>query len=159
MPILSPMTSPLYFQIPILLSLIVAAYSDYKTRIVSNKIIIFIVVFSIPIILQQTSWLFPILLCLLFLGMFYFSDQIEKINPKLFANPIGGADTKVFIPLLLGMSTNEIFIFFFLFSVSNIILIFKFWRSIPLFISILFGYFGIVTLSFLPIVIRIVFGE
>ena len=137
----------LFLQILIFLCLAVGAYQDYKTRIVSNKIIVVIAILSIPIIWNQTSFLIPILLCTLFLGLFYFT------------NSIGGADTKVFIPLLLGMSTNEIFIFFLFYTIANIVLIFKFWKGIPLFISILFGYFGVILLSFLPIVIRIVFAD
>jgi Flp pilus assembly protein protease CpaA len=121
------MLSPLYLQIPIFLFLLWGAYTDYKTRTVSNKIILGIIILSLPMIWNQTSWLIPILLCLLFLGLFYFTNQI------------GGADTKVFIPLMLGMSTNDIFIFFFLFSISNLFLMIKFWKGIPLFISILFG--------------------
>ena len=136
------MVSPLLFQIPIFLLLVVGAYRDYKTRIISNKIILGISLFSIPLILQNTNFLIPILLCLLFLGLFYFT------------NSIGGADTKVLIPLLLSMGTNSIFIFFFLFSISNIFLIFKFRNGIPLYISILFGYFGVVILSLLPFLIQ-----
>ena len=136
----------LFLQILIFLCLAVGAYQDYKTRIVSNKIIVVIAILSIPIIWNQTSFLIPILLCTLFLGLFYFT------------NSIGGADTKVFIPLLLGMGSNEIFIFFLLFSFANLILIFKFWKGIPLLISILFGYFGILLLSSLPILIHLAFG-
>src|SRR3972149_3860217 len=102
--------SLLPFQILIFLLLIVCAYKDLKTRIVSNRYILLISIVSIPIIWNQTNWLIPIILCTLFLGLFYFT------------NSIGGADTKVLIPLLLGMSTNQIFIFFLLFSVANIML-------------------------------------
>ena len=151
------MISPLIFQIPIFLLLFVGAYSDYKTRTVSNKIIVCIIIFSLPIIWNQTNWLIPILLCTLFLGLFYYSKKIEKISPLL-ANPIGGADTKVFIPLMLGMSTNEIFIFFLLFTIPNIYFLIRFWKGIPLFIPILFGYFGVILLSLLPILIHMTFG-
>lgn len=137
----------LILKILILLLLFVGAYTDYKTRTVSNKIIICILILSLPIIFEQTDWLIPILLVGLFLGLFYFTNQI------------GGADTKVLIVLLLGMSTNEIFIFFLLFTIPNIYFLIRFWKGIPLFIPILFGYFGIILLSILPIVIRIVFGE
>lgn len=140
------MFSPLFFQVPIFFLLLVAARQDYLTRKVSNDIIFYIAIFSLPLIWQQTNFLIPILICIMFLGLFYFTDSV------------GGADTKVFIPILLGMTTNDIFIFFFLFSVANIILIFGFRKGIPLFISILFGYFGVVLLSSLPIFIRIVFG-
>jgi len=138
--------SLLPFQILIFLLLIVCAYKDLKTRIVSNRYILLISIVSIPIIWNQTNWLIPIILCTLFLGLFYFT------------NSIGGADTKVLIPLLLGMSTNQIFIFFLLFSVANLILIFKYWKGIPLFISILFGYFGIILISSLSILIHLWFG-
>lgn len=140
------MISLVLFQILIFLLLIIGAYWDYKTRTVSNKIILGIAILSIPIIFNQTSFFIPIVICTLFLGLFYFT------------NSIGGADTKVFIPLLLGMSTNEIFIFFLLFSVANLIWIFKFWKGIPLFISILFGYSGVILLSLLPILIHMTFG-
>jgi Flp pilus assembly protein protease CpaA len=147
----------LYFQVPVFFLLLVAARQDYLTRTVSNDVIIYISVFSLPLIFVQTNWMIPILLCLLFLILFYISD-LKILKGTFFEDSIGGADTKVFIPLLLQMTTNDIFIFFFLFSVSNIILIFRFWKGIPLFISILFGYFGVLLLSFLPIIIRIVFG-
>jgi prepilin peptidase CpaA len=138
---------PLFFQIPIFFLLLNGAIQDYRTRIVSNRLILLITIFSIPLLFLQESFLIPILLSILFLGLFYFTKWI------------GGADTKVLIILLLSMNTNEIFIFFFLFSISNIILIIRFFRSVPLIISILFGYLGIILLSFLPIVIRIIFGE
>ena len=145
------MISPLSFQIPIFFLLLWGAYQDYKTRTVSNEILVYITIFSLGIIsiqiINHTNFLIPVILCALFLFLFYFT------------NSIGGADTKVFIPLLLGMTTNGIFIFFFLFSVSNIILMFRFRKGIPLFISILSGYFGVILLSLLPIVIWIVFGE
>jgi Flp pilus assembly protein protease CpaA len=140
------MLSLLTFQIPIFLFLFVGAIQDYRTRIVSNKIIIGVAIFSLPLIFEQTNWLIPILLCGMFLGLFYFTNQI------------GGADTKVFIPLMLGMDTNSIFIFFLLFSVANLILLIKFWKGIPLFIPILFGYFGVLLLSALPILIHLQFG-
>jgi len=136
----------LFLQILIFLVLIVCAYQDYKTRTVSNRYVLIIAIFSVPIIWAQTNWLIPILLCTLFLGLFYFT------------NLLGGADTKVLIVLLLGMSTNSIFIFFLLFSVSNLILMIKFWKGIPLLISILFGYFGVLIISFLPILIHMTFG-
>jgi len=153
------MISFLYFQIPIFFLLLVAARQDYLYRKVSNDVIAYIAVFSLPIIINQTNWLIPILLCLLFLVLFYLPENIGKTDLSIVANSIGGADTKVFIPLLLGMTSNEIFIFFFLFSVANIILILRYWKGIPLFISILFGYIGIILLSFLPILIRITFGD
>jgi Flp pilus assembly protein protease CpaA len=137
----------LVFQILILLLLIVGAYNDYKTRTVSNKIILTIAIFSIPLIWNQSSFIIPFILCIMFLGLFYFT------------NKIGGADTKVFILLLLGMSTNSIFIFFLIFAVTYIISIFKFWERNPLFIPILFGYVGVILLSILPILIRIVYKE
>lgn len=140
------MLSLLFFQIPIFLFLLLGAYTDYKTRTVSNKIIIGIAIFSLPLIWVQTSFIIPILLCLLFLGLFYFTNQI------------GGADTKVFIPLMLGMDTNSIFIFFLLFSISNLFLLIKFWKRIPLFVSILFGYIGVILLSLLPFLIHMSFG-
>ncbi len=140
------MLLPLYFQISIFFCLLIGAYSDYKTRTVSNKIIICIAILSLPLIFEQTNWLVPILLVGLFLGLFYFT------------NSIGGADTKVLIPLILGMSSNDIFIFFLLFSVSNLFLLIKFWKGIPLFISILFGYIGVIFLSLLPILIHMRFG-
>lgn len=150
------MLSPLYFQIPIFFLLMIGAYQDYKTRTISNKIIFAIAIFSLPLIVTNKSFLLPVGICILFLVLFYFSDKIEKINTKLFTNPIGGADTKVFIPLLLQMSTYDIFIFFFLFAVANTFVIFKFKRDIPMFIPILFGYFGLVAISLLQIVIRII---
>ena len=136
----------LFLQILIFLVLIACAYQDYKTRTVSNRYVLIIAILSIPIIWSQTNWLIPILLSGMFLGLFYFTNQI------------GGADTKVLIVLLLGMSTNSIFIFFLLFSVSNLILMIKFWKGIPLLISILFGYFGVLIISFLPILIHMTFG-
>ncbi len=145
------MISPLLFQIPIFFLLLWGAYQDYKTRTVSNELLFYIGYFSIGIIsiqiINHTNFLIPIILCLLFLFLFYFT------------NSIGGADTKVLILLLLGMTPNDIFIFFFLFSITNIILLFKFRKGIPLFISILSGYFGVILLSLLPIVVWIVFGE
>lgn len=153
------MLSPLLFQIPIFLFLIAGAYQDYKTRTVSNKIILGIAIFSIPIIWNQTNFLIPILLCTLFLILFYLPEKIGNIDIKIFANSLGGADTKVFIPLLLGMSSNQLFIFFLLFSVANTIISFKFFKGIPLFISILFGYFGILLLSFLPMAILWVYSS
>lgn len=147
------MISLLIFKILILLLLFVGAYTDYKTRIVSNKIIVGIVILSLPIILEQTNWLIPILLVSLFLGMFYF--PFDKIG---LPNQIGGADTKVLIPLMLGMSTNEIFIFFLLFTIPNIYFLIRFWKGIPLFIPILFGYSGVILLSLLPILIHMTFG-
>lgn len=144
------MFSPLFFQIPIFFLLLVGSCQDLKYRKVSNDIIVYIAVFSFPLIIfpfNLTKFIIPIILCLLFLFLFYFT------------NSIGGADTKVFIPLLLTMTTNDIFIFFFLFSVANIILIFKFWKGIPLFISILFGYSGVILLSSLPILIYVTFGD
>jgi len=141
------MISPLLFQIPIFFLLILGAYKDYKTRIVSNKIILGIAIFSAPLILNQTNWLIPILLSGLFLGLFYFTNQL------------GGADTKVLILLLLAMSSNQIFIFFLLFTVPNIYFLIRLWKGIPLFIPILFGYFGVILLSSLPILIHIAFGD
>jgi Flp pilus assembly protein protease CpaA len=153
------MLSPLLFQIPIFLFLIAGAYQDYKTRTVSNKIILCIAILSLPLILQQTSFLIPVLLCILFLGLFYMPEKIGNIDTTLVANSMGGADTKVLIVLILGMSTNSIFIFFLLFTIPNIYYLIRFCKGIPLFIPILFGYFGVLGLSFLPIVIRMVFGE
>lgn len=150
------MISLLQFQIPILLLLAIGAYRDYKTRIVSNDLIAYIALFSLPIIIipnfvlvNVINWSFfliPIILVSLFLGLFYFT------------NLIGGADTKVFIVLLLGMTTNEIFIFFLLFTIPNIYFLIRFWKGIPLFIPILFGYSGVILLSVLPILIRATFG-
>lgn len=150
------MISLLQFQIPILFLLAIGAYQDYKTRIVSNDLITYIAIFSLPIIIipnfvlsDAINWSFfliPVVLVSLFLGLFYFT------------NLIGGADTKVFIVLLLGMTTNEIFIFFLLFTIPNIYFLIRFWKGIPLFIPILFGYFGIILFSVLPILIRTAFG-
>jgi len=150
------MVSLLQFQIPILLLLAIGAYQDYKTRIVSNDIIAYIAIFSLPIaiipnfILSSTiNWSFfviPFILASLFLGLFYYT------------NLIGGADTKVFIVLLLGMTTNEIFIFFLLFTIPNIYYLIRFSKGIPLFIPILFGYSGVILLSALPILIKAAFG-
>jgi Flp pilus assembly protein protease CpaA len=150
---------PLYFQIPIFFLLLVAARQDYLTRRVSNDVIGYIAIFSIPLILNQTEFLIPISLCILFLVLFYLPEKIGKYDLSIVANSIGGADTKVFIPLLLSMSTNEIFIFFLLFTIPNIYFLIRLRDGIPLFISILFGYFGIIVLSLLPILIRITFAS
>ena len=161
------MISVLLLQISIFILLILCARQDYKTRTVSNSLILWIAVLSIPVIIipilvnhtiNFLSLSVSILLCLLFLILFFLSDRIKKINPKLFTNTIGGADVKVFIPLLLSMSVNEIFIFFLLFTVPNIYYLIRFCKGIPMFIPILFGYFGILLLSFLPLVIKIVFN-
>lgn len=152
------MLNLLYFQIPIFFLLLLGAIQDYRTRTVSNKIVLSIVILSLPMILVQKNFLIPVLICILFLGLFYITS-LDCFKNSIFKNSIGGADVKVLIPILLSVDTNSIFIFFFLYSISNVILIFRFWRSIPLYISILFGYFGIVTLSFLPIIIRIIFAE
>ena len=140
------MTLILFLQILIFLVLIVCAYQDYKTRTVSNRYILLILILSIPIIWFQTNWLIPILLSGMFLGLFYFT------------NLLGGADTKVLIVLLLGMSTNSIFIFFLLFTVPNIFYLIRLQKGIPLLISILFGYFGVLIISFLPFLIHMRFG-
>jgi len=152
------MLSLLLFQIPIFLLLLVCAFQDYKTRTVSNKLLLFIAIFSIPLIIQQTNWIIPILLCILFLSLFYLSD-LKCFRNTIVENSIGGADVKVFILLLLGMTTNEIFIFFLLFTFPNIYFLIRLRNGIPLFISILFGYFGVILLSFLPILIRITFAD
>ncbi len=139
----------LFLKILIFLCLVVGAYQDYKTRIVKNKIILIIAILSIPILWNQTHWLIPIALCLFFLGLFYFVNS-DYCKGSLFEDSFGGADAKVFIVLILGMSSNEIFIFFLFYTIANLFLIFKFRQGIPLFISILFGYFSILLLSFLP---------
>jgi len=153
------MMSTLYFQIPIFFLLLVAARQDYLTRKVSNDVIAYIAVFSIPLIFNQINWTVQILLVLLFLALFYLPEKIGKLDLSMFANSIGGADTKVFIPLLLSMTRNEIFIFFLLFTIPNIYYLIRLRNGNPLFVSILFGYIGILGLSFLPILIRITFGD
>jgi len=85
------MISPLYFQIPIFFLLIVAARQDYLTRTVSNDLIAYIAIFSIPLILNQTKFFNShATFVFLFLGMFYFRIRLKKLIQNYFANPIGG---------------------------------------------------------------------
>lgn len=138
----------LLFQIPIFLLLIIGSYYDNKSRTVSNKIVFPIIIFLIPIIvIKKVDLLIPIILSFIILALFYYTDQI------------GGADTKVLVPLFLQMSSNDIFVFFLFFTIPNIYFLLKSTRAIPLFISILFGYLGIIILSLLPIIIKIIFSE
>ena len=117
----------LIVNILIFILLCIGAYSDLKTRTVSNKITYSIGILCIILILIYgiASWMSGIFI-LLFISLYFF-------------NLMGGADMKVLVPMILIIPNPEIFVLI-ISVLGGIYALISWSKEIPYFVPITLGF-------------------
>jgi len=115
--------------------LAIGSYSDLKTRLVSNKLIGCIALFSLPLIILNLEYItyLHIITIVALLSIYYITHYLGIPS-------IGGADVKVLPIIILSVTTSQLIIGFLIAAGLNNILMYKYRNGVPFFICITVGY-------------------